>query len=81
MRYYDELFLLCGYEPDELEADRKRIEKVLKRLDLGPEDMVRASAHVKRYHEVSLLGVRKILGGWLKELVDLHSSGGVEEAQ
>lgn len=69
--YYDELFLLCGYEPEELEADRERVEKVLAKLSLGPEDMVNGIARVKRYHDIGLLGVRKILGGWLKELVDL----------
>ncbi len=71
MNYYDELFLLCGYEPEELEDDRPRIETVLKKLDLGPEDMVNAIAYVNKNHEVSLLGLRKILSGWLKELIDL----------
>lgn len=71
MRYYDKLFTLCGYEPNELKDDRQRIERALHILELTPEDMNHAFSFVNKYHDVSLLGVRKLLGAWLKELIDL----------
>ncbi len=71
MRYYEELFSLCGYEAEEIKEERSPIERALHILELGPDDMDRALKFVNRYHEVSLLGVRKLLGAWLKELVDL----------
>jgi len=69
--FYDRLYTLCGYEPEELEKQRPRIEKTLKKLGLGPEDTKAAEDFVRRNHEVDLLGVRKILGIWLKGLTDL----------
>ena len=69
--YYDELLKLCGFENEEIRKERPRIEKVFQRLELGPEDMKRAERWVRQHHDVELLGVRKILGIWLKELFDL----------
>jgi hypothetical protein len=69
--FYDRLYTLCGYEPEELKKQRPRIETTLKKLGLGPEDMKTAEDFVRRNHEVDLLGVRKILGIWLKGLTDL----------
>ncbi len=69
--YYDELFKLCGFEDGELNSERQRIEATLERLELGPEDMERADLWVRQYHDISLEGVRKLLGAWLKELIDL----------
>jgi hypothetical protein len=71
MAYYDELFQLCGYEYEEIEEERPRIEKTLARLGIGPDDMQTADNWVRQNHEVSLEGVRKLLGAWLKELIDL----------
>ncbi|MBN1571163.1 MAG: 2-hydroxyacyl-CoA dehydratase [Acidobacteria bacterium] len=73
--YYDALFKLCGFEPAEIEAERPRIDRTLARLNLGPEDMRRAENWVSRYHDVTLKGVRKLLGAWLKELIDLVLAG------
>jgi len=71
MAYYDDLFRLCGYEDDELQRERPRIDGALKRLQLGPPDIATAEKWVRQGHEVALTGVRKLLGVWLKELVDL----------
>lgn len=69
--YYDELLRLCGFEHDEIVQEKERIEQAFRRLELGPEDMKRAEAWVKKNHAVELEGVRKMLRLWLKELFDL----------
>src|SRR4030042_151403 len=69
--FYADLLELCGFEPEEMKKDTRRIETVFQRLELGPEDMKRADSWVKENHDVTLSGVRKILGLWLKELFDL----------
>lgn len=40
-------------------------------MELGPTDMEVAQTWVKQNHDVQLLGVRKMLRLWLKELIDL----------
>jgi len=69
--YYDKLFRLCGFESAEIEEERSRIEATFEKLTIGPEDMDQAETRVRQYHDVSLEGVRKLLGAWLKELIDL----------
>jgi hypothetical protein len=69
--YYNELFKLCGFEDEEIEKERSRIEKTFERLGIGPEDMETAENWVRQNHDVALKGVRKLLGAWLKELIDL----------
>ncbi len=63
--YFDELFKLCGFEDDELEQERSRIEKVLARLGMGPADIERSERWVRQNHEIELIGLRKILRLWL----------------
>jgi len=69
--YYDELLKLCGFGDDEIEKEKPRIDKAFQKLELGPEDMKTAASWVKQNHDVELMGVRKLLGVWLKELIDL----------
>ena len=69
--FYDTLFELCGFEAEEVDKERPRIEKAFQRLELGPEDMELAGEWVRQNHDVGLVGVRKLLGLWLKELIDL----------
>ena len=69
--YYDELLKLCGFEDEEIEEERPRIEKAFERLGIGPEDMETADQWVRQNHDVTLVGVRKLLGAWLKELIDV----------
>lgn len=69
--YYDEILKLCGFENKEINRERPRIEKAFQKLELGLEDMKRAEIWVRQNHEVELVGVRKLLGIWLKELIDL----------
>jgi hypothetical protein len=69
--YYDEILKLCGFEDEEIENESLRIEKTFERLGIGPEDMDKAENWVRQNHDVTLKGVRKLLGAWLKELIDL----------
>jgi benzoyl-CoA reductase/2-hydroxyglutaryl-CoA dehydratase subunit BcrC/BadD/HgdB len=69
--YYEGLLKLCGFEDHEIELERQRIEKAFRKLQLGPEDMDMAESWVKQHHDVELIGVRKLLGAWVKDLVDL----------
>jgi hypothetical protein len=69
--YYDGLFKLCGFEDEEIKKERHRIDASFERLGIGPEDMDTADSWVRQNHDVSLEGVRKLLGAWLKELIDL----------
>ena len=69
--YYDRLMKLCGFEDNEIQRDSHRIEKAFQKLDLGPEDMAVGEERVRKYHDIELLGVRKMLRAWLSELIDL----------
>ncbi|MCK4787573.1 MAG: 2-hydroxyacyl-CoA dehydratase [Desulfobacteraceae bacterium] len=69
--YYDGLLKICGFEDDEIEKERPRIQKVFHKIGLGPEDMNRVENRVINQHEVGLVGVRKLLRAWLLELLDL----------
>ena len=70
-RFYDDLYTLCGYESDEIEEQRPRIEETLKRLEIGPDDMNNAENFVKSNFDLDLTGLRKILAIWLRELSDV----------
>ena len=69
--YYDELLRLCGYEPEEIENERKRIEKALEKLELTPKDIDRGVKRVSQYFDIELTSIRKMMGLWLKSLIDL----------
>lgn len=69
--YYDELLTLCAFDPEEIQDQRPRIESVFHRLGLGPADVDRAVSRVQKNFDLELLGIRKALGVWLKELFDV----------
>ena len=69
--YYDELLKLCGFEDNEIESERPRIEKTFQKIGLGSGDMKRAEKWVTEQHDIELLGMRKIMKVWLLELFDL----------
>ncbi len=69
--YYNELLKLCGFEDEEINKEKLRIDKAFEKLALVPEDMKTAESWVRQNHDVELMGVRKLLGAWLKELIDL----------
>ena len=69
--YYDELLRLCGYEPEEIEKERPRIEKTFDKLEFTPEDIDRGEKRIRQYFDIELGGIRKMMGLWIKSLVDL----------
>ncbi|MDD5701404.1 MAG: 2-hydroxyacyl-CoA dehydratase family protein [Dehalococcoidales bacterium] len=70
-KYYDALLKLCGFEDGEINLERPRIEKAFQRLELKPEDMGTAEKWLNENHDMKLLGVRKLMRLWLKELIDM----------
>ena len=68
---YSEFLSLCGFEPEEIKRETRRIEKAFGILEISDEDVDRAKAKIEKYFDIELLGMRKILGLWLKELVDM----------
>jgi hypothetical protein len=68
---YSEFLSLCGFEPEEIKREARRIEKAFNILDISDEDVDRAKAKIEKYVDIELLGMRKVLGLWLKELVDM----------
>jgi benzoyl-CoA reductase/2-hydroxyglutaryl-CoA dehydratase subunit BcrC/BadD/HgdB len=69
--YYDKLLGLCGYEPDEIKSERPRIERAFEKLEFGKEDIDGGEERIRYYFDIDLLSVRKMLGLWIKSLLDL----------
>ena len=69
--YYDDLFKLCGFQAKEIKEESRRIEAAFERLGIGPEDMDMAEGWTRENHDVELAGSRKLLGAWLRELIDM----------
>ncbi|MFH1624862.1 MAG: 2-hydroxyacyl-CoA dehydratase family protein [Pseudomonadota bacterium] len=68
---YTDFMKLCGYEDQELEQQRPRIDKAFDILGIGKEDISRAEKRVRETFSVELEGVRKLLRLWMEELVSL----------
>jgi benzoyl-CoA reductase/2-hydroxyglutaryl-CoA dehydratase subunit BcrC/BadD/HgdB len=69
--YYNKLLELCDYEPEEIERNRQRLERAFTLLQLTPEDFSRAEERVTYFFDIDLHCVRKMLGMWVKSLIDL----------
>ena len=78
MAYYASLLKLCGFDDEEMEKERSRIEEVFGKLELKPEDMGIAVDWVRQNHDIELIGVRKLLRAWLLELFALEIAGSSE---
>jgi hypothetical protein len=72
---YDELLTLCGFEPEEIERERPRIERAFERFGINDEDVKRGESRIREYYAIELEGVRKLLGVWMKEMIDLALAG------
>jgi benzoyl-CoA reductase/2-hydroxyglutaryl-CoA dehydratase subunit BcrC/BadD/HgdB len=69
--YYDNLLKLCGYEPEEIERERPRVERTFEKAELTPEDVIQAEKGISRYYNVEVEGVSQSLGLWLKCFIDV----------
>ncbi|MDO8490962.1 MAG: 2-hydroxyacyl-CoA dehydratase family protein [Dehalococcoidia bacterium] len=65
------LLELCGYTPAEIDAALPDVNKVFDRLGLTQADVLRAQERIKRYYQPELEGMRKVMGVYMRELVDL----------
>jgi len=72
---YDEFLRLCGYEPEEVAEQKTRVEKAFTKLGLTEEDIKLGESRIKRFYAIELEAVRKLLGVWVKELVDTMMAG------
>ena len=68
---YSEFLKVCGFEAEEVEKERARIDRAFKIAGIGVEDVEQAEERVKKYFDTELLGVRQALKIWLKRLIDL----------
>ncbi len=69
--YYDNFLILCGYEQKEIEEQRLRLEKAFDKLKFTPDDFIRAEEQVRKYFDIELMGIRKMIGLWLQSLIDV----------
>ncbi len=62
---------MCGYEESEIASELPRIRKVFSRIEIGDEDIKQARDRLFMYYDMELLGVKKIMGLFLKEFVNM----------
>jgi benzoyl-CoA reductase/2-hydroxyglutaryl-CoA dehydratase subunit BcrC/BadD/HgdB len=72
---FTQLLTLCGYEPEEIEEQRPRVDRAFEKLGIYEEDIKRGEERIKQTYDVSLKGVRMLLGAWMRELVHLALAG------
>ena len=68
---YKNFLELCGFEKEELDKELPRIEKAFKRLQLTEDDMKKGEERLKKYYDIELMGMRKVFGVYIRELVNL----------
>lgn len=66
-----EMLTLCGYETHEMESELPRVQKAFARLGITDEDIARGKQRLTTFYDMELKGVRKIIGLFLKELVNI----------
>ena len=66
-----ELLDLCGFEPEEAVRELPRVEKAFDRLRITPADVENCRERLHKYFHADLMGMRKIVGTYMRELVDL----------
>lgn len=70
--YYSNLFRMCGFEENEIDAQSSRIELFLKKLKLDNDLAIKhCEDTVNKNYDVSLKGVRGLLRVFIKETLDI----------
>jgi hypothetical protein len=69
--YYDGMLKICGFDDDEIAEQGPRIEKVCRKIGIGPQDMDRVEGRVQSRVDIGFVGVKKLLRAWILELSDL----------
>ncbi len=65
-----ELIRMCGYKEQEIQADLPRIEKAFHKLGITAADIERAKQRLRKYYDIELKGVQKILRLCMQEMVN-----------
>lgn len=68
---YSEFLNLCGFEPEEISREEERVTRAFRILEIGNDDVEKATKRVREFFDIGLLGMRKVLGVYVKELVDM----------
>jgi len=68
---YRELLKLCGFEEEQIDRETHRIDKAFHILEIESKDVTRARNKITDCFDIELVSVRKCLGLWLKEMVDM----------
>lgn len=68
---YERFLELCGFEPEEIKREGPRVERAFEHWGIGSEDINRGEDRIRKFYDFQLIGVRKIIGIWLKEFADL----------
>ena len=72
---YSEFLELCGFQPEEIERERPRIRQAFDQFGIDKDDIDRGISRIREYYAIELQGVRRLLGVWVRELVDLALAG------
>jgi benzoyl-CoA reductase/2-hydroxyglutaryl-CoA dehydratase subunit BcrC/BadD/HgdB len=67
----NDLLWMCGYEPEELERELPRVRKAFARLGITDDDVARGKERISKFYDMDLKGVRRLLGLFVKELVNI----------
>jgi len=67
---YSEFLSLCGFELEEMGKESPRVERAFEIARISAEDVKQAEGRIRKYYDVELTGIRKLLGVWVKEFVD-----------
>ena len=66
-----DLLTLCGFEGAELEKGLPRVKKAFDIIGLNEDDIERGIKRINLFFDTELVGMRKILGVWMNEMVNL----------
>lgn len=68
---YVEFLKLCGFEDDELDGEGSRVDEAFVILGISSSDVEQAVKRVREFFDIELIGIRKALGVWIKQIADL----------
>lgn len=67
----NELLKMCAYDAQEIESQSHRVKKAFTRLGITDRDIRHAAERLALYYDMELMGVRKLFGIYLKDLVNI----------
>jgi hypothetical protein len=67
----DDFLGLCGFEEKAISENKDRINRAFEIAGISGEDLERGEQRIREFFDIDLQGVRRVLGMWLKEFVDV----------